>query len=102
MDIVVGDDSALKPESMLSGEERGVRFVVIRTRDGVLSALEDRCSHANVRLSGGELIGGELECPAHGARFDVSTGKALCLPAVGPVRTFPVRTEAGKIILTLP
>ena len=102
MDIVVCDDSTLKPASMVDGEGQGVRFVVIRTSDGALSALEDRCSHANVRLSGGELIGGEVECPAHGARFDVRTGKALCLPAVGPVRTFPVRVDGGRIIVTLP
>jgi 3-phenylpropionate/trans-cinnamate dioxygenase ferredoxin subunit len=48
-------------------------------------------------LDQGELIGGEIECPRHGARFDVATGRATRLPAIQPVRTYPVRVEGGMI-----
>ena len=66
---------------------------------GQIFAIEDRCSHDD-----GELIEGELdqddcaiECPRHGSRFDLQTGKPLNLPAYVPVDTFPVLVEDGVI-----
>jgi 3-phenylpropionate/trans-cinnamate dioxygenase ferredoxin subunit len=66
---------------------------------GELLAIEDRCSHDD-----GELVYGELdeatctiECPRHGSRFDLHTGKPLNLPAYEPVDTFPVTVQDGMI-----
>jgi 3-phenylpropionate/trans-cinnamate dioxygenase ferredoxin component len=66
---------------------------------GELLAIEDRCSHDD-----GELVEGELdeaactiECPRHGSRFDLRTGKPLNLPAYAPVDTFAVSVEDGLI-----
>ena len=66
---------------------------------GELLAIEDRCSHDD-----GELVYGELdeaacviECPRHGSRFDLRTGKPLNLPAYEPVDTFPVTVQDGVI-----
>lgn len=66
---------------------------------GTLTATGDMCSHAEASLSEGVLdcAAGAVECPLHGARFDVRTGKALCLPAVSPVKVFPVKIEGGDI-----
>ena len=68
---------------------------------GDILAIEDRCSHDD-----GELVQGELdqerctiECPRHGSRFDLRTGKPLTLPAYVPVDTFPVSVEGGVIKL---
>jgi 3-phenylpropionate/trans-cinnamate dioxygenase ferredoxin component len=68
---------------------------------GDLLAIEDRCSHDD-----GDLVQGELdqdtctvECPRHGSRFDLRTGKPLTLPAYVPVDTFPVSVEGGVIKL---
>src|ERR671917_627812 len=64
---------------------------------GTLYAIEDRCSHDD-----GELLYGELdeatctvECPRHGSKFDLRTGKPLNLPAYEPVDTFPVSVQDG-------
>jgi 3-phenylpropionate/trans-cinnamate dioxygenase ferredoxin subunit len=66
---------------------------------GTLLAIEDRCSHDD-----GELVYGTLdeatctiECPRHGSRFDLHTGKPLNLPAYEPVDTFPVTVQDGMI-----
>ncbi len=66
---------------------------------GELLAIEDRCSHDD-----GVLLEGEVdeetctvECPRHGSRFDLRTGKPLNLPAYAPVDTFPVSVEDGVI-----
>lgn len=40
---------------------------------------------------------GTVECPLHAARFCLKTGRALCLPATDPLRTFPVVEDGGAI-----
>jgi len=65
--------------------------------DGVVCAFEDVCTHEYASLSQGFLEGGEIECPLHGARFDVATGRCLAPPAERNLRTFPVRIEGEDI-----
>ncbi len=67
--------------------------------DGEIYALEDRCSHEDFELSAGavDASNGSIECTLHGARFDLRDGRALCLPASAPVRTFPIRIDDGAI-----
>jgi 3-phenylpropionate/trans-cinnamate dioxygenase ferredoxin subunit len=67
--------------------------------DGTVYAIDDECTHDRGPLDQGELIGSEIECPRHGARFDVTNGHATRLPAIRPVRTYPVRVENGSIAL---
>jgi 3-phenylpropionate/trans-cinnamate dioxygenase ferredoxin subunit len=70
--------------------------------DGKLHAIDDRCTHDNGPLGEGQLVAGEIECPRHGARFDVQTGKAMCLPAVGYVATYPVEVRDNDIYIGVP
>lgn len=60
-------------------------------------AIEDACTHDGGPLARGRLEGGVVECPRHGARFDVRTGAALTLPATSPATTYPVRIEGDAI-----
>ncbi len=72
-------------------------FVVFAVGDD-LYALDDRCSHRNESLSEvGTVDDGELECCAHGARFDPATGAARCLPATKALGTAQVRVNEGRI-----
>ena len=66
---------------------------------GELLAIEDRCSHDEGNLVEGELDEATctVECPRHGSRFDLRTGKPLNLPAYVPIDTFPVSVEDGLI-----
>jgi 3-phenylpropionate/trans-cinnamate dioxygenase ferredoxin subunit len=68
---------------------------------GELMAIEDRCSHDDGPLAEGELDEGvcTLECPRHGSRFDLRTGRPLTLPAYEPVDVFPVLVENDTIKL---
>lgn len=75
------------------GDERIAVF-----RDGeTLYAVGDRCSHAEASLSEGDVFDGEVECPRHGATFDLATGKARSLPATKPIPTYRVRTRDGVV-----
>ena len=66
---------------------------------GELLAIEDRCSHDDGVLVEGELDEATctIECPRHGSKFDLRTGKPVNLPAYQPVDTFRVSVEDGVI-----
>lgn len=65
--------------------------------NGELFAVSDTCTHDEASLAEGEVFGCVVECPLHGARFDLRTGRALSLPAVYPVASFPVRVSNGMV-----
>ena len=65
--------------------------------EGTIYAIDDVCTHDNGPLGEGELWDNQIECPRHGARFDVKTGKVVCLPAVIPVRTYEVKIEGEEV-----
>jgi 3-phenylpropionate/trans-cinnamate dioxygenase ferredoxin subunit len=60
-------------------------------------AIEDVCTHDGQPLTDGPLNGCEITCPRHGARFDIRTGRPLCMPATEPVRTFDVEVRGNVI-----
>ena len=63
--------------------------------------MEDICTHDQGPLGEGELVGEEVECPRHGARFNVKTGQPVTLPAVLPVQTFPVKVTDDTIAIQI-
>ena len=92
--------SELKPGQMKLVEWEDVEIGVFNC-DGAFYAIEDRCSHDNGTLVEGELDqeACTVECPRHGSRFDLRSGKPLTLPAYVPVETFPVTIEDDTIKL---
>jgi 3-phenylpropionate/trans-cinnamate dioxygenase ferredoxin subunit len=82
-------------------EDGETRIAVFRIGDD-LYAIGDRCSHAEASLAEGELFGTEVECPRHGAEFDLITGKPGSLPATKPVSVYPAEVRGGSVFVTLP
>ncbi len=68
---------------------------------GEFYAMEDVCTHDGGPLGEGFLEDDEIECPRHGARFCVKTGKALCMPAVEDIECFPVKIEDDEILVSI-
>jgi 3-phenylpropionate/trans-cinnamate dioxygenase ferredoxin subunit len=93
--------SAGREDDLAPGQVRVVQAG--RTRlalcnvEGDLYCIDDVCTHDGGPLDQGELDGNEIECPRHGARFDVTSGRATCMPAIVPVKTHPVRVVDGEI-----
>lgn len=79
-------------------EYKGIPIAVFKLEEGYF-AINDTCSHEKFSLSEGDIDGCEVECPLHGAVFDIKTGKNLSLPAVLPVKSYPVKVEDGNIML---
>ena len=73
------------------------REIAVCNADGVVYAIDNICTHDDGPLDQGELVGCEIECPRHGARFDVRNGQVTEEPAIIPVDTFPVRVEGDMI-----
>jgi 3-phenylpropionate/trans-cinnamate dioxygenase ferredoxin subunit len=82
-------------------EVDGVPICLARLAGGEIFAISDVCSHEDVELSDGDLDGDDVECPAHGSRFNVRTGEVSGLPAEDPVDTYPVRVQDGQIFVEL-
>jgi 3-phenylpropionate/trans-cinnamate dioxygenase ferredoxin component len=65
--------------------------------DGDYYAIDDICTHDGGPLAEGTLEGCIIECPRHGAKFDVRTGGVVAMPATAPVPTYEVRIEGDEI-----
>ena len=63
--------------------------------------LDDVCTHDGGTLSDGEFSGTEIECPRHGARFDVRCGKATCMPATQNTGSHTVKIDGDNIMVKL-
>lgn len=87
------------PTGQMKAVEIDGEQVVLCNVKGALYAVSDVCSHDYALLSDGELDGNEVTCPLHGARFDVTTGKALCLPAVKPVESYKVEVKGEEVFV---
>jgi nitrite reductase/ring-hydroxylating ferredoxin subunit len=85
------------PPGTLLRAETGGRAICLANVDGEVYAFRDNCSHKDFPLSEGQLEGSRIECVWHGAHFDVTTGRALRLPAIKPIHTYEVKVEDGEI-----
>jgi 3-phenylpropionate/trans-cinnamate dioxygenase ferredoxin subunit len=81
----------------------GHRLCLVRIGESVY-VIGDRCTHADVSLSEGEVDTEEctIECPKHGSEFSLETGDAITLPAVKPTPTYDARVEDGKVMVVIP
>ncbi|MGE3271864.1 MAG: non-heme iron oxygenase ferredoxin subunit [Chloroflexota bacterium] len=94
--LTAGQADDLQPGT-LRVVQAGRKRLAVCNVDNEIHCVEDVCTHDGASFDTGELDGNEIECPRHGARFDVTTGRATCLPAITPVKVYPVRIENGEI-----
>ena len=76
-----------------------VPVLLIQKDDGCYAAIEDVCSHDGQPLTDGPISDGAITCERHGARFDLKTGKPLCMPATEGIQTYDIKVENGSIFL---
>jgi 3-phenylpropionate/trans-cinnamate dioxygenase ferredoxin subunit len=87
------------PPGRIKTVEVGDEDVAICNVDGQIYAIANVCSHDDGPLADGYLLGEEIECPRHGARFNVRTGEVKTLPAIIPIATFEVKIEGDDILV---
>jgi 3-phenylpropionate/trans-cinnamate dioxygenase ferredoxin component len=83
------------------GEMKQVRVgrkrIAIVNVDGEFFAIDDTCTHEEASLSEGELFDDIVECPLHGAAFNVRTGEVEAFPAVVPLETYELQVVGDEI-----
>ncbi len=94
--------SDLADEAATRIDHDGHRLAVVRFGDDVY-VVGDRCSHADVSLSEGEVDRNdlEIECWKHGATFSLTDGTPQCLPATKPVPTYAVTVDGDDVKVVL-
>jgi 3-phenylpropionate/trans-cinnamate dioxygenase ferredoxin subunit len=96
---------AVETKDVLPGTVKAVevdgRSIAICNVGGEYFAVDDVCTHDGGPLGSGRLCDSQIECPRHGARFDVRSGRAVVLPAVLPIRTYAVEVAGGDVKVSL-
>jgi 3-phenylpropionate/trans-cinnamate dioxygenase ferredoxin subunit len=77
------------------------RAIALFNVDGSFYAIDDICTHDGGPLAEGELRGCEIQCPRHGARFDVRNGRALSMPAIEPVASHEVELRGEDVYVLI-
>lgn len=88
---------------MRAVEYNGRRIALFRAGETIY-ATDDICSHDYAELSEGFFDPDDctVECPLHGSRFDVRTGRALTLPAFAPIEVFEVQRQGDDLLVRVP
>ena len=94
----VANKQDLQEGSLLKVESAG-KPVVLSMVNGKVYAIDAVCSHEGGPLEEGTLEGYEVECPWHGSKFDVRTGKVTRPPANEPESTYEVKVERNDILI---
>ena len=87
------------PAGRVKVVEVGEEEVAVCNVHGEFYAIANICTHDEGPLGEGYLVGDQIECPRHGARFSVRTGEVKVLPAIMPVPTFQVKVEGENILV---
>jgi 3-phenylpropionate/trans-cinnamate dioxygenase ferredoxin subunit len=93
---LIGTKEELPPGTRKVVDVNDHRILFISDESGYF-ALDEICSHEHHSLADGEFTNHMIECPQHGARFDIKTGAPRSLPAVKGIRVFPVVVEDDGI-----
>ncbi len=97
----MGKIDELEVDTMRKVVVDGEEICLAHAEDGSFYAIGDICTHEEYSLSEGELWGMDVECPAHGSRFNVGTGQVTGLPAVIPARVYPVTLEGDDVFVEI-
>jgi nitrite reductase/ring-hydroxylating ferredoxin subunit len=94
--VAVAKASEIPRQSIKCVEVAGKRIALFNL-EGEFHALADDCTHEGGPLSEGEIRGADVECPWHGARFDIKSGKATLDPAADDVARYNVRISGDNV-----
>ena len=94
--VTVAQRSASRRATCWASRSR-IAEIALYDLDGTVYATENTCTHAYAYLSDGWVDGDIIECPLHGGRFEIKTGKGLGPPIECDIKTFPVRVEGENI-----
>jgi nitrite reductase/ring-hydroxylating ferredoxin subunit len=99
--VAVAHVRDVEPGTVRVVEVDGRSLCLGQTEDGEWGAIDNVCTHDGGTLGEGELDDNAVECPRHGGRFDLFTGRVLALPPVRPVRAYETVADGDEIRVRL-
>jgi 3-phenylpropionate/trans-cinnamate dioxygenase ferredoxin subunit len=95
--------SEVEPNTAKRFDVAGHRIALIRC-DDEFYAIGDRCTHADISLSEGDVYCDrlEIECWKHGSTFSLVTGVPQSLPATQPTPVYPIEVRDGDVYVQVP
>jgi glycine betaine catabolism B len=82
--------------SKMKAVEVDGKMVCVANVEGKYYAIGNVCTHMGGPLAEGKLEGYEVQCPWHGSRFDITSGKVLRPPAMREEPTYEVKVEGDN------
>ena len=92
---------AIDEEDVIRFDAGGRTFAIYRTDDDRYFATDGLCTHEQVHLSGGLVMGTIIECPKHNGRFDFTTGAAKGAPVCVDLKTYPTKVEGDRVFIKI-
>ena len=96
--VKVAESKEIQPSNMLEVDLKG-ESVCIANVGGRYYAIGNVCTHEGGPLADGGLEGYEVECPWHGSKFDIRTGKVTNPPADEPEPIYEVKVDGNNILI---
>ncbi|MGD0721700.1 MAG: MocE family 2Fe-2S type ferredoxin [Roseiarcus sp.] len=91
----------IEPEDVIRYDLGERTYAIYRTEDDRYFATAGLCTHEQVHLADGLVMGSIIECPKHNGRFDFRTGAAKGAPVCVDLATYPVKVEGGRVLVNL-
>ena len=98
--VKVAETKEIKPSTMKAIDLAGERVCIVNV-EGNYYAIGNVCTHVGGPLNEGTLEGYDVECPWHGSKFDVRTGKPTRPPARQSVPTYEVKIEDNNLLVRM-
>jgi len=99
--IEARDRDDVVSEDVIRFDHAGRTFAIYRSPDDRYYATDGLCTHEHVHLADGLVMDNIIECAKHNGRFDYTTGVAKGAPVCINLKTYPVKLEAGKVMIDL-
>ena len=91
----------VEEEDVIRFDHGGRSFAVYRSPDDEFFATDGYCTHEKAHLADGLVMDDIVECPKHNGRFNYKTGQAKGAPVCVNLVTYPVKIEAGKVMIQI-
>ncbi|TIU77801.1 MAG: Rieske family ferredoxin [Mesorhizobium sp.] len=91
----------VEEEDVIRFDHSGRTFAIYRSPDDEFFATDGFCTHEKAQLADGLVMDDIIECPKHNGRFNYKTGQAKGAPVCINLQTYPVKIEAGKVMIQI-
>jgi 3-phenylpropionate/trans-cinnamate dioxygenase ferredoxin component len=95
------DAEEVDEEDVIRFDHGGRTFCIYHSPEGKFFATDGLCTHEQIHLSKGLVMGDIIECPKHNGRFNYKTGEAKGAPVCVALKTYPTKVEGGRVLVDI-